>query len=392
MIDFCKNKNYTHHVRKSRMAETILSIQGVTKRFGNCEILRNISLEVEKGEFITLLGASGCGKTTLLRIIAGLETPSTGSVFLRGKDITNVAPNKRNVNTVFQNYALFPHMSVIANVGYGLKVRGFDKKNIEEKARKYLSLVQLDSFERRYPANLSGGQKQRVALARALATEPDILLLDEPLAALDLKLRKQMQADLKRIQQTTGTTFIYVTHDQGEALNLSSRICLMNEGCFEQVDTPLAIYNKPESKYVADFIGDTNIISAVTELEFLKENELFARLITPAGTVINKYDASYKRYASLYISVRPETIYWNTDKSKLPDYGFQLDGKIVNHHFNGSFSRIDIETQNGFVFTASAVSGRNVIPPAGTDVYFTWSPVESVLVNEKKESRLQGGI
>lgn len=374
------------------MSETILSIQGVTKKFGNSEILRNISLEVEKGEFITLLGASGCGKTTLLRIIAGLETPTSGNIFLHGKDITNVAPNKRNVNTVFQNYALFPHMSVIANVGYGLKVRGVDKKTIEETSRKYLSLVQLDSFEHRYPANLSGGQKQRVALARALATEPDILLLDEPLAALDLKLRKQMQADLKRIQQTTGTTFIYVTHDQGEALNLSTRICLMNEGFFEQVDTPLAIYNKPESKYVADFIGDTNIISALTELEFLKENEFFAWLITPAGKVINKYDSSYKRDSSLYISVRPETIYWNTDKSKLPDYGFYLDGKIVNHHFNGSFSRIDIETQNGFVFTASAVSGRNVIPPAGTEVYFTWSPVESVLVNEKKESRLQGGI
>lgn len=374
------------------MSETILSIQGVTKKFGNSEILRNISLEVEKGEFITLLGASGCGKTTLLRIIAGLETPTSGNIFLHGKDITNVAPNKRNVNTVFQNYALFPHMSVIANVGYGLKVRGVDKKTIEETSRKYLSLVQLDSFEHRYPANLSGGQKQRVALARALATEPDILLLDEPLAALDLKLRKQMQADLKRIQQTTGTTFIYVTHDQGEALNLSTRICLMNEGFFEQVDTPLAIYNKPESKYVADFIGDTNIISALTELEFLKENELFAWLITPAGKVINKYDSSYKRDSSLYISVRPETIYWNTDKSKLPDNGFYLDGKIVNHHFNGSFSRIDIETQNGFVFTASAVSGRNVIPPAGTEVYFTWSPVESVLVNEKKESRLQGGI
>ena len=374
------------------MSETILSIQGVTKKFGNSEILRNISLEVEKGEFITLLGASGCGKTTLLRIIAGLETPTSGNIFLHGKDITNVAPNKRNVNTVFQNYALFPHMSVIANVGYGLKVRGVDKKTIEETSRKYLSLVQLDSFEHRYPANLSGGQKQRVALARALATEPDILLLDEPLAALDLKLRKQMQADLKRIQQTTGTTFIYVTHDQGEALNLSTRICLMNEGFFEQVDTPLAIYNKPESKYVADFIGDTNIISALTELEFLKENELFAWLITPAGKVINKYDSSYKRDSSLYISVRPETIYWNTDKSKLPDYGFYLDGKIVNHHFNGSFSRIDIETQNGFVFTASAVSGRNVIPPAGTEVYFTGSPVESGLVNEKKESRLQGGI
>ncbi len=374
------------------MSETILSIQGVTKKFGNSEILRNISLEVEKGEFITLLGASGCGKTTLLRIIAGLETPTSGNIFLHGKDITNVAPNKRNVNTVFQNYALFPHMSVIANVGYGLKVRGVDKKTIEETSRKYLSLVQLDSFEHRYPANLSGGQKQRVALARALATEPDILLLDEPLAALDLKLRKQMQADLKRIQQTTGTTFIYVTHDQGEALNLSTRICLMNEGFFEQVDSPLAIYNKPESKYVADFIGDTNIISALTELEFLKENELFAWLITPAGKVINKYDSSYKRDSSLYISVRPETIYWNTDKSKLPDYGFYLDGKIVNHHFNGSFSRIDIETQNGFVFTASAVSGRNVIPPAGTEVYFTWSPVESVLVNEKKESRQQGGI
>lgn len=374
------------------MSETILSIQNVSKNFGENQILRNISLDVQKGEFITLLGSSGCGKTTLLRIIAGLETPTNGKIFLHGKDITDTVPNKRNINTVFQSYALFPHMTVSANVGYGLKVKGADKKIIKEKVQHYLSLVKLEAYVNRYPSQLSGGQKQRVALARALANEPDLLLLDEPLAALDLKLRKQMQDDLKRIQQTVGTTFIYVTHDQGEALNLSSRICLMNNGVFEQIDTPIAIYNKPESKYVADFIGDTNIISAVTEEEFKKDDVLYARFITPAGTVINSYDAAYKRYDSLYISVRPESIYWNQDKDKLPDFGFVLEGTIINHHFNGSFSRIDIQTKGNFVFTASAISRLENIPPSGTNVYFNWSLEESVLVNEKKESRIGGGL
>ena len=374
------------------MAETILSIQNISKNFGTTEVLKNISLNISKGEFITLLGASGCGKTTLLRIIAGLETPTSGKIILNDKDITDLAPNKRSINTVFQNYALFPHMSVAANVGYGLKVKKIDKKIIKEKIQHYLALVQLESYADRYPSQLSGGQKHRVALARALANEPDILLLDEPLAALDLKLRKQMQIDLKRIQQTIGITFIYVTHDQGEALNLSTRICLMHNGYFEQVDTPMAIYNHPESKYVADFIGDTNIISAVTESEFEKDGKLYANFITPAGYVVNFYDPSYKRYDSLYISVRPESIYWDTEKSKIPDNGFTLKGKIINHHFNGSFSRIDIQTQNEFVFTASAISSMCEIPPAGTDVYFNWSVEESVLVNEKQESRIGGGL
>ena len=374
------------------MSEIILSIQNISKNFGENEILKNISLDIHKGEFITLLGASGCGKTTLLRIIAGLETPSSGKIILHDKDITNLVPNKRNINTVFQSYALFPHMTVAANVGYGLKVKKTDKKIIKERVKHYLSLVQLESYANRYPSQLSGGQKQRVALARALANEPDILLLDEPLAALDLKLRKQMQIDLKQIQKTVGTTFIYVTHDQGEALNLSTRICLMHNGYFEQVDTPISIYNRPESKYVADFIGDTNIISAVTESEFEKDGKIYANLITPAGTVINTYDSSYKRYDSLYISVRPESICWNTDKDSLPDYGFILEGKIINQHFNGSFSRIDIQAQGDFIFTASAISNLNNLPPAGTTIYFTWSLEESVLVNERHESRIGGSL
>lgn len=374
------------------MPESILSIQNISKSFGNNEILKNISLDIQKGEFITLLGASGCGKTTLLRIISGLETPDSGKIILHGNDITKLVPNKRNINTVFQSYALFPHMTIAANVAYGLKVRREAKNIIKEKVSYYLSLVKLDSFADRYPAQLSGGQKQRVALARALANEPDILLLDEPLAALDLKLRKQMQLDLKRIQQTVGTTFIYVTHDQGEALNLSTRICLMNNGVFEQVDSPINIYNKPASKYVADFIGDTNIISAITESKFEKDGQLYAHFITPAGTVINSYDSSCKPYDSLYISVRPESIFWNRDKNKLPDYGFYLEGKIINHHFNGSFSRIDIKTKGNFIFTASAISRHDDIPDSGTDIYFNWSLDESVLVNEKNEERIGGSL
>lgn len=374
------------------MSDTILSIKNISKSFGDTKVLKNISIDIEKGEFITLLGSSGCGKTTLLRIIGGLETPDNGQVFLNGKEITTLAPNKRNIATVFQSYALFPHMTIAGNIGYGLKLRKIPKKEINETVKKYLSLVQLDGFEKRYPSQLSGGQKQRIALARALVNNPDILLLDEPLAALDLKLRKQMQFDLKRIQQTVGTTFIYVTHDQGEALNLSSRICLMNEGDFEQIDSPINIYNHPKSKYVADFIGDTNIISAKASNEFSVDGKPFANLITPVGNIISTYDFSYKRYDTLYVSVRPESIYWNKEAEKLPDFGFKLHGKIINYHFNGSFFRIDIKTETGGVITSTALCNRNSIPENGTDVFFNWEPEESVLVNDKNENSIQGDI
>ena len=241
------------------MSNVVLRLENIHKTFDGEAILKGINLTVEEGEFITLLGASGCGKTTTLRIIAGLEQAEQGTVWLNGQDITGLVPNKRDVNTVFQNYALFPHMTVAENIGYGLKIRKKSKAEIKEKVEKMLELVQLEGFGNRRPDQLSGGQRQRVAIARAVINEPKVLLLDEPLGALDLKLRRQMQLELKRIQKRLGITFIYITHDQEEAINMSDRIAVMREGRFEQIGTPNEIYYHPETSYVASFVGDANI-------------------------------------------------------------------------------------------------------------------------------------
>ncbi len=240
--------------------DTILELKQISKSFGGTRVLKGLNLDVQRGEFITLLGSSGCGKTTTLRIIAGLEQPDAGSVVLDGENITDLAPNKRNVNTIFQNYALFPHMNVADNVGYGLKLRGVPKAQIREKVQEMLSLVQLDGFEKRMPDQLSGGQRQRIAIARAVVNAPKVLLLDEPLGALDLKLRRQMQLELKRLQKQLGLTFIYITHDQEEAINMSDRIAVMHGGVLEQIGTPNEIYYKPRTSYVADFVGNANIV------------------------------------------------------------------------------------------------------------------------------------
>ena len=242
------------------MGESILQLQQIRKSFADTEVLKGIDLEAGQGEFITLLGASGCGKTTTLRIIAGLELPDNGKVILEGRDITDWEPNRRDVNTVFQNYALFPHMNVADNVGYGLKIRKVPKAQIAERVERALRLVQLEEYKKRMPDQLSGGQKQRIAIARAVINEPKVLLLDEPLGALDLKLRRQMQLELKRLQKQLGITFIYITHDQEEAINMSDRIGVMHEGVLEQMGTPNEVYYRPRTSYVADFVGNANIL------------------------------------------------------------------------------------------------------------------------------------
>ena len=242
------------------MGESILQLQQIRKSFADTEVLKGIDLEAGQGEFITLLGASGCGKTTTLRIIAGLELPDSGQVILEGHDITDWEPNKRDVNTVFQNYSLFPHMNVADNVGYGLKIRKVPKAQIAERVERALRLVQLEEYGKRMPDQLSGGQKQRIAIARAVINEPKVLLLDEPLGALDLKLRRQMQLELKRLQKQLGITFIYITHDQEEAINMSDRIGVMHEGVLEQMGTPNEVYYRPRTSYVADFVGNANIL------------------------------------------------------------------------------------------------------------------------------------
>ena len=248
------------------MAEVSLELKEIKKSFTEGEaVLDNISLEISKGEFITLLGSSGCGKTTTLRIIAGLEQPDAGSVWLDGREVTGLEPNQRDVNTVFQNYALFPHMNVAENIGYGLKLKKVPKSEIRKKVSQMLELVQLEGYEKRKPSELSGGQKQRVAIARALVNNPKILLLDEPLGALDLQLRRAMQIELKHLQKKLGITFIYITHDQEEAINMSDRIAVMRDGRIEQIGTPDEIYNHPKTSYVATFVGNANILHGAAE-------------------------------------------------------------------------------------------------------------------------------
>lgn len=248
------------------MPDILLELKNIKKSFTPGEdVLDDICLTVARGEFVTLLGSSGCGKTTTLRIVAGLEQTDSGSVWINGQDVTKLPPDKRDVNTVFQNYALFPHMNVAENIGYGLKLRKVPRGEIKKKVAQMLELVQLEGYERRKPSELSGGQKQRVAIARALVNNPKVLLLDEPLGALDLQLRRAMQIELKHLQKKLGITFIYITHDQEEAINMSDRIAVMRDGRIEQIGTPDEIYNHPKTSYVATFVGNANILHGAAE-------------------------------------------------------------------------------------------------------------------------------
>ena len=248
------------------MPDILLELKNIKKSFTPGEdVLDDICLTVARGEFVTLLGSSGCGKTTTLRIIAGLEQTDSGSVWINGQDVTKLPPDKRDVYTVFQNYALFPHMNVAENIGYGLKLRKVPRGEIKKKVAQMLELVQLEGYEKRKPSELSGGQKQRVAIARALVNNPKVLLLDEPLGALDLQLRRAMQIELKHLQKKLGITFIYITHDQEEAINMSDRIAVMRDGRIEQIGTPDEIYNHPKTSYVATFVGNANILHGVAE-------------------------------------------------------------------------------------------------------------------------------
>jgi spermidine/putrescine transport system ATP-binding protein len=283
----------------------VLEISSLSKKFDDYYAIKDISLIIEKNEFVTLLGPSGCGKTTLLRMIGGFETPTAGDIYFSSQKMTNTPPHLRPVNTVFQRYALFPHMNVFNNIAFGLRIRRVPPGIIRKKVSEILKLVKLSGYEERSPQSLSGGQQQRVAIARALINEPQILLLDEPLGALDLKLRKEMQAELKRIQRTIEITFIFVTHDQEEALSMSDRILVLNNGSIEQTGTPQDIYNEPKNSFVADFIGESNIFKAIMKKDFLVHflqkdlecldkgfapNENVEVLIRPEDILLTPYD------------------------------------------------------------------------------------------------------
>ena len=278
----------------------IIELKHVTKSFSDgFTAVDDFNLEVRRGEFVTFLGPSGCGKTTTLRMIAGFELPTSGEILLNGKSITNLPPYERPINTVFQRYALFPHMNIYENIAFGLKQKKTPKDVIEHKVKKVLSLVDLEGFEERNVATLSGGQQQRIAIARALVNEPEILLLDEPLGALDLKMRQEMQIELKDMHDKLGITFIYVTHDQEEALTMSDKIVVMSEGRIQQIGTPEDIYNEPKNAFVADFIGDSNIVDGVMHRDFL---------VSFSGVEFPCVDRGFAREQSVQVVVRPEDI------------------------------------------------------------------------------------
>jgi spermidine/putrescine transport system ATP-binding protein len=347
-----------------------ISMRGITKRFGDVVAVEDMTLDIREGEFLTLLGPSGCGKTTTMRMIAGFEEPTDGQILLRGDDVIGVPPNKRAVNMCFQNYALFPHMDVQQNIEYGLKLKKMPKEERLAKVGEMLEIVRLEGFEHRRPGQLSGGQMQRVALARALVNRPAALLLDEPLGALDVKLRKQMELELKRIQNELATTFVYVTHDQEEALSMSDRIAVMNDGVIEHLGSPRDVYERPATPFVADFVGVLNAAElAVSAVEgdraILTINER-DRVVAPmmgqdlaSGTVA-------------LVAVRPERI-GITRGAADADGGSRLSGTVAQVVYLGTLTQFHVDTAAGRTFVVHQLSteGSDQID-AGDDVTLTW--------------------
>lgn len=317
-------------------AANIISIEKVTKSFGDKTVLDNVTLNVKKGEFVTFLGPSGCGKTTLLRIIAGFLKSTDGKVSIAGKDMTEVPPHLRPVNTVFQKYALFPHLNVFNNIAFGLNLKKLPREVIKEKVRKVLKMVSMTDYEERDVDSLSGGQQQRVAIARAIVNEPEVLLLDEPLAALDLKMRKDMQMEIKAMHKSLGITFVYVTHDQEEALTLSDTIVVMSEGRIQQIGTPTEIYNEPQNAFVADFIGESNILNGT----MIKDS-----LVEFAGHQFECVDKGFGLNEPVDVVIRPEDIYI-FEMSEAA----QFSGQVTSSIFKGVHYEMMVTTPEGFEF------------------------------------------
>jgi spermidine/putrescine transport system ATP-binding protein len=353
----------------------LLQLRGIKKSFGATEVLSGIDLAVTPGEFITLLGPSGCGKTTTLRIIAGLESPDSGSVLLDGRDVTSLSPNRRDVNTVFQSFALFPHMSVEANVGYSLRLKRRPKAEIRRTVEELLELVQLQGFEKRFPSELSGGQSQRVAIARAVANRPRLLLLDEPLGALDLQLRRQMQVELKRLQKQLGIAFIYITHDQEEALSMSDRVAVMRAGTFEQMDTVTGIYDRPRTSYVARFVGSANVLRA--ECVAVTDGVLSA--LREEGSVAVKTDLAPAPGTVVTLAVRSEHVKFAPLGA--PQGGeFGLRATVTGKIFAGGQIRVTASLLGGDEITSSRL-GIDDSLEIGQDIWASWEAERAVLVD-----------
>ena len=346
------------------MAESMLRLEGLCKDYGEGLVLHDLSLNIEQGEFLTLLGPSGCGKTTTLRIIAGLEKPTAGRVFLEGLDVTRLPPEKRQMNTVFQNYALFPHMNVFQNIAYGLRVRKVSKREQQERVAEALRLVRLEGYEKRMPTQLSGGQRQRVAIARAVVLHPKVLLLDEPLGALDLKLRQEMQGELKQLQRELGITFIYITHDQEEALNMSSRIVIMREGRVEQIGTPEEVYEHPQTLFAADFIGQSNLLRGTVAHS---QNGLALEVNGVALPIFSEAPLSPGSRAALCL--RPQRVRYGD----APQHGMALRGVISSKDYAGGMQHTQITLGGALTITAVSQSSGPDAFPIGSEVYVGWS-------------------
>ncbi|SHH67293.1 spermidine/putrescine transport system ATP-binding protein [Anaerosphaera aminiphila DSM 21120] len=334
------------------MTNPIINLVNINKSYDEDLILKDFNLTIQKNEFLTLLGPSGCGKTTTLRLIGGFESPDSGQIIFDGKDITNDPPYEREINTVFQKYSLFSHLNVFDNIAFGLKIKKMPKDEIELKVKEMLEVVNLKNFENRKVESLSGGQQQRVAIARALVNEPEVLLLDEPLGALDLKLRQGMQIELKRIQQSVGITFIYVTHDQEEALTMSDTIVVLKDGKIQQIGSPTDIYNEPNNAFVADFIGESNIISGVIHEDYLVEF---------SHHMFKCVDSGFAKKEEIDVVVRPEDI-------ELVKSGTgMLDGVVKSTMFKGVYYEMIVEVK-GFKYKVSSTISKEVNDSVGMNI------------------------
>jgi spermidine/putrescine ABC transporter ATP-binding subunit len=364
------------------MTETtsIISIQNVTKRFGSAvTAVDNISLDIQEGEFFALLGPSGCGKTTLLRMMAGFENPTEGRIFIDGQDMSGVDPNHRPVNMVFQSYAVFPHMTVAKNAGYGLKVTGVARQEIEERVIEALSLVKLSGFEKRFPHQLSGGQVQRVALARALIKRPKVLLLDEPLSALDAKLREAMQIELVKLQKSVGITFIIVTHSQDEALSVADRIAVMEAGKLRQTASPIELYESPNSRFCADFIGKINLLEA--EVAGVEDGRLLVEIKGEGRKIKVPYDGEAQ--GDIGIAIRPEKL--RLSEEEPAGEAIKLPVKITNMVYYGNTSHIYVETARGLSLSVDFQNEARAAEPAiiiGNEMWVSWQPEDTLVLVE----------
>ena len=369
------NLYYNKIIIRGNMKKIIVKLENFQKSFGTKKIIDNINLEIYEKEFVTILGSSGCGKTTILRIIAGLDMPTSGKVYLDSVDVTSLDPTKREVNTIFQNYALFPLMSVYDNIAFGLKMKKVPKDEIKKRVQKMLELVHLEGYEKRKPKDLSGGEQQRVAIARGLINNPKVLLLDEPLSALDLKLRKQMQVELKSLQKKLGITFIYVTHSQDEALSMSDRIVVLKDGKIEQVGSPVEVYENPKSLYVADFLGEANIFKGKV-VEVLDSK---CKVLIQNNLEFSVFNKNYQIGDYLSIIVRPENMKISKTSRKMNC----LEGTILEEIYTGSVTLILVEVMKWQIKVI--ISGNDKLYKVGDLVYLYFTIEDSIVLRGNHE-------